>query len=147
MKINIYAIGHLKSGPEKDLCDKYFKRLKVPIKIIELNPKGLSTPEKDAALLQPFLHDTKYICLDEKGTQLTSQSFADLLKGFQLESTKELAFVIGGADGIAPDILKKAHSSLSFGNVTWPHMLVRALLIEQLYRAQQIISGHPYHRD
>lgn len=89
----------------------------------------------------------KIIALDEGGKPLSSREFADQLAGWQRQGSSSFAFVIGGADGLADAVLKKAHLRWSFGRVTWPHMLVRALLAEQLYRAYSLLTNHPYHRD
>ncbi len=145
MKIQIIAVGHLKNGPEKVLFDQYAKRLAYPLKVIEINSRQdqqipasaylKSLPEKDTIIL-----------LDETGENLTSRSFAQKLEVFS-QIGKQISFIIGGADGIPEDIKRLGYFSMSFGKLTWPHLLVRALLVEQLYRAQQIISNHPYHRD
>ena len=89
----------------------------------------------------------RIVALDESGKTLSSREFADTLKNWQQQGNSSFAFVIGGADGLSEAVLKKSHLAWSLGRVTWPHMLVRALLAEQLYRAHSILSRHPYHRD
>jgi len=86
------------------------------------------------------------IALDERGDNLSSAQFAERLRGWRDSGAADVAFVIGGADGLPADVRKSAKLVLSFGRVTWPHLLMRALLVEQIYRAQQILDGHPYHR-
>ena len=145
MKIRIIAVGHLKSGPEKALFDQYTKRLSYPLKVIEINSRQDQVIPASAYLKYLSEKDT-VILLDEAGENLTSRSFAQKLEVFS-EIGKQISFIIGGADGIPEDIKRLGCFSMSFGKLTWPHLLVRALLVEQLYRAQQIMSNHPYHRD
>ncbi len=145
MKIQIIAVGHLKSGPEKALFDQYVKRLSYPLKVIEINSRqDKAIPA--AAYLKHLSEKDTIILLDEGGENLSSRSFSQKLETLS-QTGKQLSFIIGGADGIPEDIKRLGCFSISFGKLTWPHLLVRALLVEQLYRAQQIISNHPYHRD
>ena len=106
-------------------------------------------PKKDTTPLLPFydISKTWEIALDESGKTLSSREFADKISKWQQGGISSFAFIIGGADGLDDLVLKKAKVTWSFGRVTWPHLLVRALLAEQLYRAQTLISGHPYHRE
>jgi 23S rRNA (pseudouridine1915-N3)-methyltransferase len=139
MKIVIAAIGKAKAGPELQLYHDYVKRLPWKIAVKEA---------KDAAgLLAACAGYERVIALDESGRDLSSREFAGQLKTWQQQGHSSFAFIIGGADGLDDSILKKAHLRWSLGRVTWPHMLVRGLLAEQLYRAHSIISNHPYHRD
>jgi 23S rRNA (pseudouridine1915-N3)-methyltransferase len=89
---------------------------------------------------------TVHIALDEHGKVMTSEAFAVLLGKFQSEGRSSVAFYIGGADGLSPDLLKSCEVKLAFGQMTWPHQMVRLMLVEQLYRAYTILTGHPYHR-
>jgi 23S rRNA (pseudouridine1915-N3)-methyltransferase len=137
MKITVLAIGKMR-GSDAELCAEYLKRL-----------KGLTTVKEvadDAALLKALPPKSQIILLDERGKDLSSRELATKLAAWQ-ENADDLAFVIGGADGVTEEIRKKAHFTLGFGRATWPHRLVRVMLLEQLYRAQQINAGHPYHRD
>ncbi|RZI45207.1 23S rRNA (pseudouridine(1915)-N(3))-methyltransferase RlmH [Candidatus Finniella inopinata] len=147
MKKAIIAIGSLKNRPEKALFDAFYKRLTPPPLIHEIVPKGHATSSQEADLMMTFVQpDDHVISLDEKGATLTTRGFKDYLN--QREgSTRRCVFLIGGADGLDEKIKQRANFSLAFGAMTWPHLLVRVLLIEQLYRCQQIDSGHPYHRD
>ena len=143
MRIKIIAVGH-KQGFELALYEEYTKRLSYPIKLIEIavtkNPKTLAQ-----AYLKAIAKEDLVILLDETGENLSSPEFAKKLD--QLHQTgKRLCFIIGEADGIPLEVKNLKHSSIAFGKATWPHLLVRALLAEQLYRAQQIGLNHPYHR-
>ena len=147
MRIKIIAAGRLKSGaPLADLIHEYAKQVKWMVSIVEY---PVHTSEKDIAKLLRT-HAPKgstLIALDEKGKTLTSQQFSQLLDRIRTDQSMDICFLIGGADGIPQPIKKQAHHLLSFGACTWPHMMVRLLLTEQLYRAQQILAGHPYHRE
>jgi 23S rRNA (pseudouridine1915-N3)-methyltransferase len=156
MKIRIIALGRAKAGPEKSLVETYRKRLTWPSDLIELEArKGITGGElmaAEAELIEKAL-GTKasakrvIIALDERGQNLPSRDFAKRITALGNQGYGELVFIIGGADGLAPSIRDRAGLLLSFGSMTWPHMLVRVLLMEQIYRAQTIIAGHPYHRD
>ncbi len=148
MKLHILAIGKLKKSPIKELCEEYKKRLTWPLKLYELPAQKNNTPEQDKkAFLSKIPNNGFIIALDERGLSLESPVFAQkLISWREKASQQELFFLIGGADGLAPEIRKKAKIILSFGQQTWPHMLVRVMLLEQLYRAQQILARHPYHR-
>lgn len=156
MKIRIIALGRAKAGPEKSLVETYVKRLTWPAEIVELEAKkGLTGPELMAAeadLIGKALNAKNkgkrvIIALDERGQNFGSRDFAKRISALGNQGYGEIDFVIGGADGLAPEIRDRAGLLLSFGAMTWPHMLVRVLLMEQVYRAQTIIAGHPYHRD
>ena len=156
MKIRIIALGRAKAGPEKSLVETYKKRLAWPCDIVELEAKkGIAGAELmaaegeliDKALTAKASAKRVVIALDERGQNLSSRDFAKRITALGNQGYGELVFVIGGADGLAPMIRERAGLLLSFGTMTWPHMLVRVLLMEQIYRAQTIIAGHPYHRD
>ncbi len=145
MKVHIIAAGFLKSGPEKDLFDQYAKRLSCSLKITEINSKLSKKAVVDA--YQKALSEKDIVVLmDEGGENISSRSFAQKIK-MMTETGKSISFIIGCADGIPEEIKQLSYSSISFGKVTWPHLLARVLLVEQLYRVQQILSNHPYHRD
>jgi 23S rRNA (pseudouridine1915-N3)-methyltransferase len=154
MKLVVAAVGTLKRGPELVLIEKYQKLLpwKLTLHEIEVSSKLPSAQrmaaeaEKLRAVIQgKTAKATRVIALDSRGTQVTSDAFARLIEGAQNASVAQLAFIIGGQDGIDPELLKTADHRIAFGNVTWPHMLARVLLFEQIYRAHAILSGHPYH--
>ena len=152
MNITIAAVGRLKSGPAKTLFDDYLKRLRWPIKLREVsNGRGSSAIERlrneAQALARALPKTATVVTLDETGDQLSSRKFADRLEVWRDGGVQDLAFLIGGADGLAAEITAHASGSLAFGPQTWPHFLVRAMLAEQLYRAYTISTGHPYHRE
>jgi 23S rRNA (pseudouridine1915-N3)-methyltransferase len=151
MQILIAAIGKIKSGPELALYDYYTQRIpwKITLKEYEIKKPLASQArkEKETELLLAGVQDSEHIvALDEGGGQMTSAALARHLRKIRDDGARRIAFIIGGADGLHESVLKRAQLSLSFGSLTWPHMLMRALLAEQLYRAHTIISGHPYHR-
>jgi 23S rRNA (pseudouridine1915-N3)-methyltransferase len=149
MKIRIIAVGKLKPSPLLDLCHEYIKRLKWQVSLTEIDaPKG-ATARQEAPLILRHLADNNavVIALDERGDSYTSPDFSkNIQKWNRIASGNEIVFLIGGADGFDNAVREKAKFLLSFGKQTWPHMLVRVMLLEQVYRAQQIIAGHPYHR-
>lgn len=155
MRVHICAVGRLRKGPEKDLLDDYLARFDRtgrglslgPVQVIEVDDRKGGGMSAEAALLEKTLPKGALVCvLDERGTVETSPKFAGRLADWRDGGVSDLAFVIGGADGIAPGFRAKAQHGLSFGNMVWPHMLVRVMLSEQLYRAASILSGGPYHR-
>jgi 23S rRNA (pseudouridine1915-N3)-methyltransferase len=145
----------MRAGPEADLTTDYLGRFAKagrsmalgPANVIELEAKTGSGMAAEAVLLERAVPSGALICtLDERGALLSSPEFASRLAAWRDAGHQDLAFVIGGADGIAPSLRARADFSLSFGPMVWPHMLVRVMLAEQLYRAGQILAGTPYHR-
>jgi 23S rRNA (pseudouridine1915-N3)-methyltransferase len=154
MRISILSIGKFENSPHKAVYDTYLKRLKwkVDLREFELkNSQNLSVEKNKEGegelILKALRPNSKLILLDEKGKQYASRDFAKLISNFAVSGDSDLTFVIGGADGLAPELLKKPHLKISFGLMTLPHLMVRSVLMEQLYRAQTIIEGHPYHRE
>ena len=152
MRLLIAAVGRIKAGPLADLQSEYVKRLGSSISIKEVEERRASSATQRKAregdlLLSALPDDARVVALDERGKTLASTAFAERLQRWQTEGTKTLAFVIGGADGLAQPVVQRAALVLSLGAMTWPHLLARILLLEQLYRAQQILNGHPYHRE
>jgi len=152
MKVNIVAIGKLKSKtPEKAIIDEYTKRCHWKIAIKELNePRNLEVEEKKIEegklLLSSISASSKIIVLDERGVNITSPDLAKKIENWQVQGASEISFLIGGANGHSQMIRDKADLILSFGKLTLPHMLMRAVLSEQIYRLESIISSHPYHK-
>ena len=151
MKLILLCVGNLKTGLEKDLSDQYRTRLTWPFEMKEVvcRKSGSSDQIKTwegELLLQAIEPSSIVVGLDEQGTSLTSLEFAHVLNGYRNEGAKSLTFIIGGADGLSDSIRKRCQRLIALGRMTWPHLLVRGLLMEQIYRAQQILSGHPYHR-
>ncbi|RMF08336.1 MAG: 23S rRNA (pseudouridine(1915)-N(3))-methyltransferase RlmH [Alphaproteobacteria bacterium] len=151
MRITIIAVGRLKSGPETSLMDGYLKRLPWPVNIVEVDErrpiKGPERQAREAELILGALPDgAMTIALDEQGKTYDSPGFAAALAHWRQHRSDHLAFLIGGADGFAPEIKSRADHKVSLGAMTWPHALARVMLVEQLYRAHTILSGHPYHK-
>ncbi len=152
MKIILSCIGKMKKGPQAELLALYQQRLKMPFNIHEFEAKAslptLKRQEAEAKLLlTPFPEQTFLIALDERGKDFSSQRFANKLQDIQNQGHKALGFIIGGADGLHESVRQRVDLLMSLGRLTWPHMLVRALLTEQLYRAESILHNHPYHRE
>ncbi|MEC7763709.1 MAG: 23S rRNA (pseudouridine(1915)-N(3))-methyltransferase RlmH [Pseudomonadota bacterium] len=155
MRVHIVAVGRLRAGPERDLIDDYTTRFDRtgralglgPLTIHEVEDKKGGGMSAEAALLSRAVPDGAVIvAMDERGKVQTSPQFAEQLAGWRDQGRGDVAFVIGGADGIDPALRSQADASLSFGKMVWPHMLARAMLSEQLYRAASILAGSPYHR-
>ena len=125
--------------------EHYARQIHGKLNLIELD--GKNTKDEQDKILSKLDPKAALIVLDERGKSLSSREFASRMNDIQVQGQSKIQFVIGGADGLNDDIRSKAHLLLSFGNQTWPHMMIRVMLIEQIYRAQQILSGHPYHRD
>ena len=138
MRLHIIARGKIGRSPEAELVERYAKRITWPFKLTELPETGGTIPEA--------LSPAREVLLDEHGQQLTSEQFAALLGKWRDEGVRETRFVIGAADGHGAAARASADLLLGFGAMTWPHLLARALLAEQLYRATSILAGHPYHR-
>ena len=119
-----------------------------PAELREIEDRRGGGPPAEALLLRKAIPDGATLCiLDERGTVESSRAFADRLAAWRDAGTRDLAFLIGGADGLDPDLRSGADFALSFGRMVWPHMLARVMLAEQLYRAASILAGSPYHRD
>lgn len=152
MRITLLAVGRMKAGPAHDLYDLYAGRLRWPIAMKEVEERRSLPPEalkeqEGALLLTAIPRGARTVALDEDGKQLTSRAFAERLGRWQDDGIPDVAFLIGGADGLSEPVRQAADAILSLGRMTWPHMLVRGLLAEQLFRAESILAGHPYHRD
>ncbi len=150
VRVTIVAVGRQRAGPLKDAFDDYARRLPSPLKIVEVEEKRSLPPDQiktseGKKLLAALPKGAFLIALDGRGKQYTSAGFADAMAGWR-ERADHLAFAIGGAEGLDAAVLKAAEARLSLGAATWPHMLVRVMLAEQIYRAHTILAGHPYHR-
>lgn len=151
MKIELIAAGRLRNGPEFELCREYAKRLSWPLAITEIESKYRDESQgradelaRIAGKIQPGAF---VVALDERGRTLPSRALAQKIGEIRDGGAPLIQFVIGGATGLDGAIRERADLLLSFGAQTWPHMLARAMLLEQIYRCQQILKGHPYHRD
>jgi len=152
VRITVIAVGRLRGGPEQALADHYRNRIAWPVEIREVEERRKLPPvelkRREAALIEAALPDRAVlVALDERGKDLSSRDFAARLGRWRDDGVADLAFAIGGADGLDDAIRSRAALTLSLGSMTWPHFMVRGMLFEQLYRAQQILAGHPYHRD
>ena len=158
MRVVVIAIGKLKQGPERELSNRYRERFddvgrKIGFRSIELHeiPESRARDAagrmtEEAAAITALIPDkSSIIALDERGDAIDSTAFAGHLGRGRDESVPTV-FLIGGADGLSPDLRRKAKITIAFGKATWPHQIVRILLLEQIYRAAAILSGHPYHR-
>lgn len=150
MKIDIIAIGQLRKGPLYDTLSEYQKRIVWPVNFIihesKQRDERVKQREEHEKLSASLSNSAFVIAMDERGKSLASLKFADKVRDLQNQGQSHIQFVIGGADGLSDEIRSRANLLLSFGAQTWPHMLARVMLLEQVYRCQQILAGHPYHR-
>ncbi|MGP3696997.1 23S rRNA (pseudouridine(1915)-N(3))-methyltransferase RlmH [Rhodobacter sp. NSM] len=154
MKLQLCAVGRLRSGPERDLVEDYlgrFERTGKPlglpgVQLVELEDRKGGGMEAEAELILKAVGPGAALAvLDERGRTLSSPEFAEQIARWR-DAGRDVALVIGGADGLAPRLRERADLAISFGKMVWPHMLVRVMLAEQLYRAATILAGSPYHR-
>jgi 23S rRNA (pseudouridine1915-N3)-methyltransferase len=159
MRIVIAAIGRLKQGPERELAERYRKRAAdagrkaglVAFDVVEIRESragdtGRRMLEESIAIANVVPERAVTVLLDERGESMSSGSFAGRLQGWRSENKPAVVFIVGGADGLSPSLREKASLAIAFGPATWPHQLVRIMLLEQLYRAVTMMAGHPYHR-
>jgi 23S rRNA (pseudouridine1915-N3)-methyltransferase len=159
MRLLIAAVGRLKQGPERDLAAAYHKRAEATgrslglrgIEVVEIRESRAQDVERrrveeSIALANVIPDGAIVIVLDQRGESLDSPALAGLLREWRAEDRAAACFIVGGADGLAPSLIERAKIRLAFGKATWPHQLVRVMLLEQLYRAGTILTGHPYHR-
>jgi 23S rRNA (pseudouridine1915-N3)-methyltransferase len=152
IRFQLLVVGKLRNGPLKDLQAFYAGRIAPPPRIVELEerrplPAAVLKAREGELILSALPPGAPLIALDERGTPWSSRVFASRIASWRDGGAPELAFAIGGAEGLDLAVLDHADAILSLGPMTWPHLLVRGMLLEQLYRAQQILAGHPYHRD
>jgi 23S rRNA (pseudouridine1915-N3)-methyltransferase len=151
MRLWLAAVGRGRTDPARGIFEHYAGRLTPPLTLREVVARKTAAPEKlveeeGRLLLAAIPEGAVLVALDGKGKALSSEALAKQLGHWRDEGVRDVAFAIGGADGLSPKVRQKAAMILSLGPMTWPHMLVRAMLAEQLYRAQTILAGHPYHR-
>lgn len=160
MRIQLFAVGRMKSGPERELAERYFDRFAKVAPPLGLEFGGVTETaetrardaeqrkrEEAAKLSEALVPGTVLILLDERGRNQSSQDFAALIAKHRDSSSRSMTFAIGGADGHADESRRRAQTVISFGALTFPHQIMRILIAEQLYRAATILSGHPYHRE
>lgn len=159
MRIIVMAVGRLKQGPERELAEQYRKRTQAvgrplglrEIEVVEVRESRAQDPERrrveESIAIANVLPDRAVtVVLDSQGQNLESAALAASLREWRTEERPAVCFVIGGADGLAASLYERATLKLAFGAATWPHQLVRIMLLEQLYRAASMVAGHPYHR-
>ena len=154
MKVIIAAVGRIKPGPEAALVDDYVKRFDGagrsiglgPLTVEEVDARGKGQAEETALLSARISNDDRVVILDERGKSFASDDFSKMICDWRDDGVRCTRFLIGGANGHTKDLRTRADTLISFGKATWPHMMVRAMLAEQLYRAAAIATGHPYHR-
>lgn len=159
MRLLVIAVGRLKSGPERDLVERYrerfadlarrqgFRGLEIhEISESRARDAAVRMADEAAAIAALIPENAVTIALDERGKPVDSEGFAKRLGQWRDESMGNVVFVIGGADGLSPELRRKMKAVFAFGTATWPHQLVRIMLLEQIYRAATILAGHPYHR-
>src|SRR3954454_14675421 len=159
MRLVVVSIGRLKQGPEQELAERYRERFeetgrKLGFRCLEIHeiPESRARDtatrvnEEAAAISAQIPEKSVLVALDERGDSIDSLGFARQLGRWRDQSVGNTFFLIGGADGLSPDLRRKAKLKLAFGAATWPHQIVRVMLLEQLYRAATILAGHPYHR-
>lgn len=139
MLLHIMARGKIGRSPEGELVDRYLKRIAWPTKVTELADRG--------GVLPALAANSVVVALDERGQAISSAEFAARLGEWRDSGKREVRFLIGGADGHGDAIRTQTDMVLGFGPATWPHMLARAMLAEQLFRATSILANHPYHRE
>jgi len=154
MNINIVSVGKFNKSPLLDLFNNYTKKTPWKVSLVELEVKNSNSLEIDKKkdlegklILKNIGKSSKIIVLDENGKQHKSKEFASLLNNFAINGDSNITFVIGGADGLSDEILNKSANKISFSKMTFPHLMVRVILAEQIYRANLIINNHPYHRE
>jgi 23S rRNA (pseudouridine1915-N3)-methyltransferase len=159
MRLVVIAIGRLKQGPERELAERYRERFddigrKLGFRGLEIHeiPESRARDaatriaEEAAAISAAIPEKSVLVTLDERGDNIDSAGFARHLGRWRDQQAANTIFAIGGADGLSPDLRRKSKLSMAFGSATWPHQMVRVLLLEQIYRAATILAGHPYHR-
>lgn len=152
MQATILSVGKWKEKTLKEAFELYAGRCQPRIELIELELPARDLhgdiKTKEAALLQKHIPTAgTLVACDERGKPFSSRDFAAAIAKWQEAHGPRLTFLIGGADGLAPELVKQAHATLSLSAMTWPHLLARVMLAEQVYRAQTILNNHPYHRD
>jgi 23S rRNA (pseudouridine1915-N3)-methyltransferase len=159
MRVVVAAVGRLKQGPERELAERYRKRAAeagrsaglsavdvIEIKESRAGDAARRMVEESIAVANVIPEHAVTVILDARGESINSAAFAGRLQEWRQQNKPAVVFIIGAADGLAPSLREKASIAIAFGTATWPHQLVRVMLLEQLYRAVTIFSGHPYHR-
>jgi 23S rRNA (pseudouridine1915-N3)-methyltransferase len=151
VRLTLVAVGRARPGPLTELFEEYRRRCPWPIRLVEVAARSRLAPERARAeearlLLDAVPAGAPVVALDGRGANLTSEALAAQLAAWRDSGRREVACVIGGPEGLDRAVLERADLTLAFGAATWPHLLVRVMLAEQIYRAATILAGHPYHR-
>jgi 23S rRNA (pseudouridine1915-N3)-methyltransferase len=159
MRLVVVAVGRLKQGPERELAERYRERFNeigrnLGFRGLEIHEiaesrarvAGTRIAEEAAAISAAIPPKSTIVALDERGKNIESDAFARYLGRWRDDQVANTIFVIGGADGLSPELRRMAKLTMAFGSATWPHQMVRVMLLEQVYRAATILAGHPYHR-
>src|SRR3954466_3519122 len=159
MRIVVAAVGRLKQGPEREMAERYRKRAAdtgrqagiSAVDVIEIRESRAGDSdrrmlEESIAMANVIPDQAAAVILDPRGESISSAAFAGRLQGWRSENAPAVAFIVGGHDGLAPSLREKSSLAIAFGPATWPHQLARIMLLEQIYRALTILTGHPYHR-
>ena len=151
MRLTIASAGRFRDSPERGLFERYLGRIRWEVRLREIGAGGRRSAaeliRREAELLESCCPAGAYVvALDAGGRALTSEDFARRLAALRDGGRQDVVFLIGGAEGLAPRLIGRADLVLAFGSLTWPHLLVRVMLAEQIFRAQEILAGHPYHR-
>jgi 23S rRNA (pseudouridine1915-N3)-methyltransferase len=150
MDIDLITVGRMKNDELAAIANDYYERIRWPIKVHEITSGKEDATKRHAAEMQKILdkldNHAFVVILDERGNGLKSLDFADTLQKLRDAGGDKVQFIIGGAEGLSDEVRNQASFLLSFGQQTWPHLLTRIMLLEQIYRAQTIIDGHPYHK-
>ena len=159
MRLLIIAVGRLRQGPERELAERYRERFddigrKLGFRGLEIQEiaesrardAGSRITEEAAAISAAIPPKSALVALDERGDNIDSGAFARHLSRWRDDQIANIIFAIGGADGLSPELQRMAQLRMAFGSATWPHQMVRVMLLEQIYRAATILAGHPYHR-
>ncbi|MFT0859939.1 23S rRNA (pseudouridine(1915)-N(3))-methyltransferase RlmH [Ancylobacter sp. G4_0304] len=159
MRLLVCAVGRLKAGPERELCARYIERTRKGGRALGLSGPDIAEisesmarraddrmSEEGTALLAALPEETAVLALDPRGTELSSEQLAADVAALRDRGVRALSFLIGGADGLSPEVHERADRLVAFGRATFPHQLVRVMLAEQIYRVTTILAGHPYHK-
>lgn len=151
VRISVIAVGRARKGPERDLFSDFVRRINWPLELVEVEERrplpAAQKVKREGELLRARVpKGAVMVALDGRGKALSSEEFAARLGHWRDDGVNEITFLIGGADGLDRTVIEAATLTISLGAMTWPHLLVRGMLAEQLYRADQILAGHPYHR-
>ena len=145
-KTSLICSGKIKAGPYHNLQSEYCKRISPTPEILEIIPKNGCSDNANRQISASLKPDLPVFVLDETGKNITSKNFSTLISHYVETRSQPIQFVVGPSDGVSEEIRSKADELISFGKMTWPHLLSRILLLEQIYRSQTIVTGHPYHK-